>query len=208
MSVVSMRLSSWASPRRLATIASLSALLLATAACTPTAREPASQAPVTAAAAAPVTQAPPGATAPAAPAVAAAPAPPMPPAQAPMTERQALANAADETRGARRLTGAELRALLSSGSFIRETPQIRTVIAFAPNGRQAIVMTQATGQSASDRGELRVLADRACSRWERIFQAREICYAYFRTGDDVIAVDLSGFLAPVRYRVGQAVPGV
>lgn len=206
MSVVSMQLSPQVARRQLAAVVSLSALLLGTAACTPTARETGGQAPVTAAAATP--QAPPPATSPTAPATVPAPAPPMPPAQAPMTERQALANAAAETRDARRVTGAELRTLLSSGSFVRETPQLRTVIAFAPNGRQAIVMTQPGGQSASDRGEVRILQDRACSRWERIFQAREICYAYFRTGDDVIAVDLSGFLAPVRYRVGQSVPGV
>lgn len=197
--------SAFATPRavvnwRVAGLA-LAAAGLLLAACTPTTREPASQAPQVAA----VAPAAPPAASPATPVVASPP--PVPPAQPPLTERQALTNAAAATRGARRLVGAELRSALSGNTLVRETPQLRTAIAIAPDGRQAIILSPTNGQVATDRGQIRFASDRACSRWERIFQGRELCYAYFRTGDEVIAVDLSGFLAPVRYRIQPGLPG-
>jgi hypothetical protein len=164
-------------PRHAMMAATLAAAALFAAGCTTTA--PRQQAPATQAAAAP-------------PAAAAVPG----------NEATVLAAAASHTSGARRLSGEEYRRIVAGNTLVRQTAGGGTMmIHLEPDGRQTLRLTNAAGQSGSDRGRQEIAADRVCSRWDRIEPGRQTCFAWFVRGGTLIAVDLSGRFTPVEYQI-------
>jgi hypothetical protein len=122
-------------------------------------------------------------------------------------EAATLAAAASQTRGGRRLSGAEYRRLAFGNTLWRPAFNGGSMtVHITAEGRQVLRLVNATGQTLGDRGTIVIEGDRVCSRWERIAGGRLICFAYFLVDGGLIAVDLSGQAEPTRFELRPGNP--
>lgn len=122
-------------------------------------------------------------------------------------ERSVLSAAATAAPGARRLSGVEVRRIVFGNTLLRQAEGgTVTQIYIGRDGQQSLRMTNAAGQSATDRGSASLDGDRVCSRWERIAQGRPLCFAYLLDGASVIMVDLSGQTQPTAFQLRPGAP--
>lgn len=122
-------------------------------------------------------------------------------------EAATLAAAAGQTRGGRRLSGAEYRRLAFGNTMWRPAFNGGSMtVHIGTDGRQALRLVNAAGQTLGDRGTVVIEGDRVCSRWERIAGGRLICFAYFLVDGGLVAVDLSGQAEPTRFELRPGNP--
>jgi hypothetical protein len=107
--------------------------------------------------------------------------------------------------GGRRLSGSEFRQLVFGNTLDRRLPNgSRLTMHVAADGSQRLRLVGVDGQTATDRGRLVIQGDEACSSWERIQEGRPTCFAWFRLGESLVAIDVSGTISPTRF---ELVPG-
>lgn len=104
--------------------------------------------------------------------------------------------------GGQRLTGAEFRQTVMGNTLDRRMPNgARLLMHVGVDGQQRMRIVTPTGQSATDQGSVTIEEDRICSRWTRIDAGRTTCFAYFRLGQSLVAIDLSGAMQPTRFEL-------
>lgn len=104
--------------------------------------------------------------------------------------------------GGQRMTGPEFRQVVFGNTLDRRLPNgARMLMHVAADGQQRMRIVTPAGQSATDSGTITVEDDRVCSRWTRIDSGRTSCFAYFRLGQSLVAIDLSATLQPTRFEV-------
>lgn len=109
--------------------------------------------------------------------------------------------------GGQRLSGEEFRALVFGNTLDRRLPNgTRLTMHVATDGSQRLRLTAPNGQRGADRGRIEIRGNEICSSWERIDAGRETCFAYFRLGEALIAIDLSGQIEPTRFALLRGNP--
>lgn len=109
--------------------------------------------------------------------------------------------------GGRRLSGAEFRRLVFGNTLDRRLPNgSRLTMHVAADGSQRLRLVGAGGQTATDRGRIVVQGDEVCSSWEKIQEGRPTCFAWFRLGESLVAIDVSGALSPTRFELLRGNP--
>ena len=129
---------------------------------------------------------------------------PSPQASAPATQ----ARPADfSIAGGKRLSADEFRRLAAGNTLDRRMPNgSRLLIHLAADGSQRLKLQGVNGQTATDRGRMAFRDDQVCSSWEKITPGRETCFVYFQLGQDLVAIDLSGAMAPTRFNLLRGNP--
>jgi hypothetical protein len=109
--------------------------------------------------------------------------------------------------GGQRLSGEEFRQLVFGNTLDRRLPNgTRLLMHVGADGGQRLRIVAGNGQRATDRGQVRIQGDEICANWERIDQGRATCFAYFRLGESLVAIDLSGTMTPTRFSLLQGNP--
>lgn len=104
--------------------------------------------------------------------------------------------------GGERLSGTAFRGLVFGNTLDRRLPNgARMVMHVAPDGEQRLRIVTERGQSATDRGRISIDGDEICSAWQRIDAGRPTCFAWFRLGGSVVAIDPQGAIQPTRFEV-------
>ena len=107
----------------------------------------------------------------------------------------------------KRLSADEFRRLVAGNTLDRRMPNgSRLMVHIAADGSQRLKLQGVNGQTATDRGRVAFRGDQVCSSWERINPGRETCFVYFQLGQDLVAIDLSGAMAPTRFTVLRGNP--
>ncbi len=102
--------------------------------------------------------------------------------------------------GGQRLSGDEFRQAVFGNTLDRRLPNgTRLMMHVAGDGEQRLRLVTGTGQTANDRGRVTINGNEVCSSWERIDAGRPTCFAYFRLGEALVAIDLSGAMTPTRF---------
>jgi hypothetical protein len=115
--------------------------------------------------------------------------------------------AAFDVAGGKRLSAEEFRRLAAGNTLDRRMPNgSRLLIHVAADGSQRLKLQGLNGQTATDRGRVAFRGDQVCSSWERINPGRETCFVYFQLGRDLVAIDLSGAMAPTRFSLLRGNP--
>jgi hypothetical protein len=109
--------------------------------------------------------------------------------------------------GGKRLSADEFRRLAAGNTLDRRMPNgSRLLIHLAADGTQRLKLQGVNGQTATDRGRMAFRGDQVCSSWERINPGQETCFVYFQLGQDLVAIDLSGTMAPTRFNLLRGNP--
>lgn len=112
-----------------------------------------------------------------------------------------------EVVGGERLSGEAFRAIVLGNTLDRRLPNgSRLLMYVASDGTQRLRIVTPTGQRASDSGRITIQNDQVCSSWARIDGGRPTCFAYFRLGQSLVAIDVSGEISPTRFEVLQGNP--
>jgi hypothetical protein len=112
-----------------------------------------------------------------------------------------------EVTGGQRLSGEEFRAAVFGNTLDRRLPNgARLSMHVATDGSQRLRLTAPGGQRGTDRGRIDIRGNEICSSWERIDQGRPTCFAYFRLGSSLVAIDLAGQIEPTRFEVLRGNP--
>lgn len=115
--------------------------------------------------------------------------------------------AAFDVAGGKRLSADEFRRLAAGNTLDRRMPNgSRLLIHVAADGSQRLKLQGVNGQTATDRGRVAFRGEQVCSSWERINPGRETCFVYFQLGQDLVAIDLSGAMAPTRFSLLRGNP--
>ncbi|MBM3593499.1 MAG: hypothetical protein FJX32_12625 [Alphaproteobacteria bacterium] len=115
--------------------------------------------------------------------------------------------AAFDVAGGKRLSADEFRRLAAGNTLDRRMSNgSRLLIHVAADGSQRLKLQGVNGQTATDRGRVAFRGDQVCSSWERINPGRETCFVYFQLGQDLVAIDLSGAMAPTRFNLLRGNP--
>lgn len=127
-----------------------------------------------------------------------------PQASAPATQ----ARPADfNVTGGKRLSADEFRRLAAGNTLDRRMANgSRLLIHIATDGTQRLKLQGVNGQTGTDRGRVAFRGDQVCSSWERINAGQETCFVYFQLGQDLVAIDLSGTMAPTRFSLLRGNP--
>jgi hypothetical protein len=119
----------------------------------------------------------------------------------------AATNDAPQVVGGRRLTGPEFRQMVFGNTLDRRLPNgSRLLVHIAPDGSQRLRLTGVQGRTATDRGTISIRGDEICSRWERVGQGQDTCFAYYQLGQSLVAIDLAGAITPTRFELQQGNP--
>jgi hypothetical protein len=109
--------------------------------------------------------------------------------------------------GGKRLSADEFRRLAVGNTLDRRMPNgSRLMVFIAADGSQRLKLQGLNGQTGTDRGQLSYRGDRVCSTWQRINAGQETCFAYFQLGQDLVAIDLAGAMAPTRFSLVRGNP--
>ncbi len=109
--------------------------------------------------------------------------------------------------GGQRLSGEEFRALVFGNTLDRRLPNgARLTMHVAADGSQRLRLTAPNGQRGADRGRIEIRGNEICSSWERIDSGRQTCFAYFRLGESLVAIDLEGQIEPTRFQLLRGNP--
>lgn len=112
-----------------------------------------------------------------------------------------------EVVGGQRLSGPEFRQLVFGNTLDRQLPNgARLLMHVAADGEQRLRIVGTNGQRATDRGRLDINGDEICTRWERIDAGRQNCFAYFRLGGSLVAIEMTGAMSPTRFDLLQGNP--
>lgn len=102
--------------------------------------------------------------------------------------------------GGQRLSGDEFRRMVFGNTLDRRLPNgTRLMMHVAGNGEQRLRLVTGSGQTATDRGRVNINGNEVCASWEKIDAGRPTCFAYFRLGEALIAIDLAGTMTPTRF---------
>jgi hypothetical protein len=114
----------------------------------------------------------------------------------------AAAPAGPSVVGGERLSGTAFRTLVFGNTLDRRLPNgARMVMHVAPDGEQRLQIVTERGQRATDRGRITIAGDEICSSWTRIDAGRPTCFAWFRLGGSLVAIDPEGAIQPTRFEV-------
>ncbi|MBW8268335.1 hypothetical protein [Caldovatus aquaticus] len=109
--------------------------------------------------------------------------------------------------GGQRLSGEEFRRLVFGNTLDRRLPNgSRLTMHIAADGSQRLRLVGVGGQTATDRGRVVVQGDEVCSSWEKIEGGRPTCFAWFRLGESLVAIDVSGAISPTRFELLRGNP--
>ncbi len=112
-----------------------------------------------------------------------------------------------DVAGGKRLSADEFRRLAADKTLDRRMPNgARLLVHVAADGAQRLKRQGMNGQTATDRGRVAYRGDQVCSNWERINPGQEICFVYFQLGQDLVAIDLAGAMAPTRLNLPRGNP--
>ena len=112
-----------------------------------------------------------------------------------------------EVVGGRRLSADEFRRLAAGNTLDRRMPNgSRLMVYGAADGSQRLKLQGVNGQTGTDRGQLAYRGDQVCSSWQKINAGQETCFAYFQLGEDLVAIDLAGAMAPTRFKLLRGNP--
>ncbi|NBQ73958.1 MAG: hypothetical protein EBT34_01740 [Acetobacteraceae bacterium] len=112
-----------------------------------------------------------------------------------------------EVQGGKRLSADEFRRLASGNTLDRRLPNgARLLVHITADGSQRLKLQGVNGQTATDQGRLAYRGDRVCSSWQRINPGQETCFVYFQLGQDLVAIDLAGAMAPTRFNLLRGNP--
>ena len=112
-----------------------------------------------------------------------------------------------DVAGGKRLSADEFRRLAADKTLDRRMPNgARLLVHVAADGAQRLKRQGMNGQTATDRGRVAYRGDQVCSNWERINPGQETCFVYFQLGQDLVAIDLAGAMAPTRLNLPRGNP--
>jgi len=115
--------------------------------------------------------------------------------------------AAFDVAGGKRLSADEFRRLAAGNTLDRRMANgSRLLVHIAADGSQRLKLQGINGQTATDQGRVAFRGDRVCSSWQRINPGQETCFVYFQLGQDLVAIDLSGAMAPTRFSLLRGNP--
>ncbi|WP_137127776.1 hypothetical protein [Roseomonas sp. HF4] len=104
--------------------------------------------------------------------------------------------------GGTRLTGPEFRQAVFGNTLDRSLPNgARLLMHVAADGEQRLRIVGTNGQRATDRGRIAINGDEICTSWDRIDAGRQNCFAYFRLGESLVAIEMSGAMTPTRFNL-------